>query len=131
MTGLANTKKYKSHFTKIRNHRLDQMLFYTRRRQVANLKPVNFLQSDLSPQLGQPINLCRKSNIECLPAVLPSFVGEIVEVQKREPGYYRYNVFFSLTRKGIVGLMVLYFTSSLSPQLWPQLCLTPTCVRSA
>ena len=77
----------------MRNHRLVQVLFCAQ--QVTNLELVNFLQSNLSPQLGQPINLRRKSNVECLPAVLSSFVGEIVEVQRK----YSYKYFLQLDKK--------------------------------
>ena len=64
----------------MRHQRQNQVLFYAQ--QVTNLKFVHFLQSNLSPQLGLPINLRHKSYVEYLPAVLPSFVGVTVEVQK-------------------------------------------------
>ena len=64
----------------MRDQRLDQVLFYAQ--QVTNLKFVYFLPSNLSLQLGLPINLRHKSDVECLPAVLLSFVDVTVEVQK-------------------------------------------------
>ena len=50
--------------------------------QVTNLELINSLQSNLLPQLGQPFNVHHKSDVMCLPVVLPSLVGVSVEVQK-------------------------------------------------
>ena len=46
--------------------------------QVTNLELVNSLQSNLPPQFGQSINPHHKSNVMCLPVVLPSLVGVTV-----------------------------------------------------
>ena len=46
--------------------------------QVTNLELVNSLQSNMLPQFGKSINPHHKSNVMCLPVVLPSLVGVTV-----------------------------------------------------